>query len=122
MGLNTKQWEFLKNVGKLIKFIENVAEIKEIEDNVTLFCTAGEIYRTEFQQKEYVRLGLSKTLHSYHLKRLAIDLNFFIDGTLTYDKEDIEIFGKYWETLNEENKWGGNFKSFEDNAHFEMSV
>ena len=83
-------------------------------------------------RKKILKTGKSKTMNSYHLKRLAIDLNFFKpvydeDGklkgyTLTWRYEDIKPFGEYWESLNPKNKWGGNFKTFKDTPHFERRV
>ena len=68
---------------------------------------------------------LSKTLNSKHIDRLAIDFNFFKpDGskfTLTYDKDDLQQFGDYWESLDELNVWGGNW-DFVDTPHFERRI
>jgi len=64
---------------------------------------------------------LSKTLRSLHADRLAIDFNFFIDGELTYDHDKIKPLGDYWESLDPNNKWGGNFNGFQDVPHFQMS-
>ena len=61
-------------------------------------------------------------MNSKHLKRLAIDFNFFINGELTYDKNRLQLLGDFWENLNEKNRWGGNFKAFIDTPHFERNV
>ena len=123
MGLSDKQWIFLQNVANLIMY----ANKKGYK------LTAGEMYRTEDQQWLYyngktIENGelvdtsrKSKTMKSKHLKRLAIDLNIFKDGVLTYKYEDVEPLGKYWESLNDRNKWGGNFLNFTDVPHFQMS-
>jgi len=63
-----------------------------------------------------------KTMNSNHRKRLAIDFNFFINGHLTYDKTKIQALGDYWESLDEHNSWGGNWKSFLDVPHFERRL
>jgi hypothetical protein len=81
--------------------------------------TMGEAFRTPEQQAIYVQTGRSKTLNSYHLKRLAQDLNFFLDGTLCYDREKLQPLGDYWESLDPKNSWGGNWGSFKDLPHFE---
>ncbi len=49
--------------------------------------TGGELARTPEQQAIYVKTGRSKTLNSIHLKRCAIDLNFFKDGKIIWDKD-----------------------------------
>jgi hypothetical protein len=112
MGLRAEQSAFVKDVTKLLVFIES----KGIE------VTFGEALRTIYQQKEYIRTGKSKTMHSKHLKKLAIDLNFFIDGKLSYSKKDLQEIGDYWESLNEKNSWGRNWKNFKDVPHFQRTA
>lgn len=107
-----EQWEFLKDVAKLITFAE--------EQDVQL--TAGEVYRTHYQQKHYISTGRSQTMKSMHLKRLAIDVNLFVDGNLTWEHEAYKPLGDYWESLNSKNKWGGNWRSFKDVPHFQRTV
>ena len=84
--------------------------------------TAGELWRPVEMQQIYVQTGRSKTMKSNHLKRLAIDLNFFINGQYVCTKEAIEPAGKYWESLSPKNRWGGNFNNFKDCPHFERNV
>lgn len=112
MKLSESQQEFTKNIAYLI--------LKAITLEVGL--TFGEAYRSEFQQAEYLRTGKSKTMNSNHLRRLAVDFNFFIDGKLYYDHPKINELGEFWETLHQLNRWGGNFKTLKDSPHFEMNV
>jgi len=61
----------------------------------------------------------AKTGHienSNHYKRLAIDLNLFKDGGYLTNTSDYEPLGKFWESLNPRNRWGGRFN---DGNHFE---
>lgn len=111
MGMVDKQWEFLKDISMLIRKAEDMG----------IVLTAGEAYRTAYQQEHYVKTGRSKTMHSRHLNRLAMDFNFFIDGKLTYDSNHplINELGNYWESLGDTNKWGGNWTSFKDTPHFQ---
>jgi hypothetical protein len=106
------QWKFLKNLCELFTEIEQRGFI----------ATGGELYRTIEQQKIYFDSGKSKTMDSNHLKRLAIDLNIFKDGVLIYDKDILQPLGDYWEGLDENNRWGGNFKGFLDTPHFEYNI
>lgn len=76
------------------------------------------MWRTREQQQIYLETGRTKTKNSYHLKRLAVDLNFFREGQVTMGKEDLQGLGDYWEELSEQNRWGGNW-SFYDGGHFE---
>jgi len=84
--------------------------------------TSGELMRPVEMQKIYVQNGRSKTMNSNHLKRLAGDLNFFIDGKYICTYEDIKPAGDFWEALSSKNRWGGNFNNFKDVPHFERNA
>lgn len=109
MSLVNEQAAFLLDAAKLIQ--------KATELGFTV--TGGELARTPEQQAIYVKTGRSKTMASNHIKRCAIDLNFFRDGKLCYDIPTLKPVGDYWESLNPKNSWGGNWKSFKDVPHFE---
>jgi peptidoglycan L-alanyl-D-glutamate endopeptidase CwlK len=125
MSLRAKQSVFMHNLGKLIIFAyENGMEL-----------TAGELLRTSDQQKLYfegyslIKTGgvlklaktssKSKTMFSKHLKKLAVDLNLFIDGQYKTDKESFKPLAEYWKSLHPKNvsgyDWGWDFN------HFQMS-
>lgn len=112
MSLVNEQAAFLLDVAKLIQWAT--------QEGFTV--TAGELYRSLEQQQIYFKTGRSKTLKSQHLKRLAIDLNFFVNGKLTWSKDILAPVGAYWESLNPKNRWGGNFKSLCDVPHYERNV
>lgn len=120
MSMVQAQSEFLLDACKLI------ARATELGFVVTL----GEGYRTIEQQQIYVKTGRSKILDSQHMKRLAIDLNFFRDGKLAQTREELKPLGDWWETLNPKNRWGGNWRGlvdqgkspFVDCPHFERQV
>ena len=112
MSLVKEQAAFLKDVVKLLAKAEELGFV----------VTGGELYRTPEQQQIYVKTGRSKTMNSIHLKRCAIDLNFFKDGKLTYDARLLQPLGDYWESLDARNQWGGNWKSFKDVPHFQRTV
>ena len=105
-----EQFAFLLDVCKLVAYAVVLG----------FTITFGEAFRTLEQQAIYVQTGRSRTLDSYHLKRLAIDLNFFRQGKLCYDKAILQILGDYWESLSPKNSWGGNWNSFKDLPHFEL--
>lgn len=124
------QWEFLKDVAKLIVFIERNGHK----------ATAGEMWRSKDQQALYYN-GLSfedgklvnvkkksKAVYSKHQDRLAVDINIFINGKLTYDFYEVKPIGDYWESLSPYNRWGGDFNKndkkdgFIDTPHFERNV
>lgn len=112
MSLSQEQAAFLLDACKLIQYATEQGWM----------VTGGELARTTEQQQIYLKTGRSKTMLSNHLKRCAIDLNFFKDGKLVWDRAQIAPLGAYWESLNPKNRWGGNFKSLVDVPHFERNV
>ena len=112
MSLVAEQWAFLQDVCKLIEKAKELGFV----------VTGGELYRTVEQQQIHFKAGRSKTMNSVHMKRCAIDFNFFKDGKLVWDKATIEPLGVYWESLNPKNRWGGHFRSLVDVPHFERNV
>ena len=78
----------------------------------------AEAQRPIEMQELYVKMGRSKTMNSMHIKKCAVDLYFTRNGSLVYPKE----LGEYWETLDPLNQWGGNWKSFKDQPHFERHI
>ena len=57
------------------------------------------------------------SLKSFHYKRLAVDLNLFIDGVYQKSTEAYELLGKFWVFIG--GTWGGNFKK-KDGNHFSL--
>ena len=112
MSLVQEQAAFLLDTGKLITYATEQGFV----------VTGGELWRTPEQQQVYVKTGRSKTMKSNHLRRLAIDLNFFREGRLVATKAELAGLGSYWESLNPANRWGGNFKSLVDTPHFERNL
>lgn len=112
MSLVAEQATFLLDACKLIEFATAQGFV----------VTGGELLRTVEQEMLYVKQGrssLKDVNKCNHLRRLAIDLNFFKDGKLVYDKVILQPIGDYWQSLNPKNSWGGNWKSFKDIPHFE---
>lgn len=105
-------------------FLLHVCELVKKAGELGFSASAGELYRTPEQQALHVRNGRSTTMASQHLKRLAIDLNFFRDAPdgrplLISDVETLRPIGQYWEGLDGANRWGGNWTTFKDTPHFE---
>lgn len=50
-----------------------------------------------------------------HSKRLALDLNLFLDGVYLVKTSDHKIFGDFWKKLHPLARWGGDF---EDGNHY----
>ena len=110
MTLSEKQQLFAHNVGLLISYCCFMG----------FKVTLGEAWRTQEQADLYAKEGKGIT-HSLHIKRLAIDLNIFDHvGNFLTKNTDLEPFGKYWEKLHPDNRWGGHFKTRPDSDHYEM--
>ncbi len=120
MGLVIEQSEFALDIVKLIDYA--------FQQGFTV--TLGEAYRTKEQQDIYIKQGKSKTANSMHLKRLALDLNFFKNGELVETNKELYEIGKYWESLDIKNRWGGSWRgliesgqsTFDDYPHFERYI
>lgn len=126
-----EQHRFLVDAVKLLIFLmgkedrhEIVVAIREIlkHEHAGFTVTGGELHRSKEQQEFYVQTGRSRTMASNHLRRCALDLNFFQGGKLTYDKAKLQAAGEYWESLDPKNRWGGNWSSFVDVPHFERHI
>lgn len=127
-ALIAKQKRFWRDMGHFINF----AGTNGFE------MTFGEFWRTQFQQAEYFRTGLSKTMDSMHLIRLAGDFNIWFEGRQLFvagisneqymiDLECAKPLGEYWMSLSPDNVWGGDWnrnfnfldETFRDPYHFE---
>lgn len=112
----------MSNVSEQAAFLLDVGKLVARATDLGFVVTAGELYRTPEQQKIYVDTGRSRTMDSLHLQRRAVDLNFFKDGKLVYDRNILAPLGAYWESLNLLNSWGGNGIKLVDTPHFSRGV
>lgn len=112
----------MTNVEEQADFLQDVALLIQKAREMGFLVTGGELYRTPEQQEIYLKTGRSKTMNSMHLSRRAIDFNFFKDGKLCYDKNLLAPLGKYWESLNPLNSWGGNGIKLVDTPHFSRGI
>jgi hypothetical protein len=79
--------------------------------------------RTAEVQNMLFKAGKSKCdgykIISQHQRHLARDLYVISEnGKIVWNEIPYKILGGYWEGLG--GKWGGNFKDFKDNFHFEL--
>lgn len=111
-----KNDKFARNWGRLLKY----AVRNEIDFLVT------SLYRTTSQQAALFRDGKSRAdgvnNKSKHQLGQAGDLVILHDGQPIWDDiPEYAVLGKFWEgTL--EGRWGGNFPTFKDIYHFEVSA
>lgn len=109
---------------RAVDLLRHLAELIRKAYELGFHISAGELYRRPEQQALYVRNGRSTTMSSPHLKRLAVDLNFFRpaqDGQLklSYEHEEVRPLGEFWQGPDAANRWGGNRSRFKDVPHFE---
>lgn len=108
------------------KFLDDIEMLRKYAKGIGFISTGGELWRPIEVEQLYVQQGKSVTMNSMHIKRCAIDLNFFkmIDGMPVFseNKEVLQDIGSYWESLDKKNQWGGNWKTFQDCGHFQRTV
>ncbi|MCQ3894242.1 M15 family metallopeptidase [Klebsiella quasipneumoniae] len=107
MTLSEKQQLFTRLIAQLILWA----------DEKGYRLTFGEAYRTPEQAALNAKKG-SGISNSLHTKRLAVDLNLFINGQYQTDSAAYLPLGEYWESLG--GSWGGRFKSRSDGNHFSL--
>ena len=80
--------------------------------------TYGYTYRSP---EENTRIG--GHAKSLHCKRLAVDLNLFIDGEYRTDTESYQLMGAFWKELHPLCRWGGDFQEPKkrDGNHFSIT-
>ena len=115
MSLVHEQFEFLKDIAKLLEYIEDYCRRTPADDAFT----AGEFWRPDVAQQWYLKMGLSKASRSKHQDRLALDLNYISGRKLKVVPEEV---GAFWESLSPKNVWGGRWKSPYDPGHFERRI
>jgi len=112
----------MSNVSEQAAFLLDLGRLVQKATELGFQVTAGELYRTPEQQQIYVKTGRSRTMQSLHLQRRAVDLNFFLNGKLVYDKAVLAPLGAYWESLHPWNSWGGNGIKLVDVPHFSRGM
>ncbi len=104
VSMREKQSKFVRMVGELILWA--------FQNNYEL--TFGEAQRS-VEQARLNELDGSGISNSLHLKRLAIDLNLFIDGVYITHSEGYRPLGDVWKSMG--GSWGGDFG---DGNHFSL--
>lgn len=109
MNLGALQQEFTYMVARLVYWV--------YQNRPSYKLTYGEAFRTPEQcvLNAAKGSGISNSLHS---RRLAVDLNLFIDGVYQEDSIAYEPLGRYWESIG--GSWGGRFTK-PDGNHFSFS-
>lgn len=81
--------------------------------------------RTTARQLELFEQNKSKTLASRHITGHAIDVAAFTNGKLTWNWAEYEVIAAAFKhaanELGVKIDWGGDWKSFRDGPHFQLS-
>lgn len=103
----------------LVAVAHRALELTEIDFLVT------EGLRTREKQIELVRAGASRTTRSRHLTGHAIDIAAWVAGEVRWDwplyAEISRAFKQAAAELKVPIVWGGDWKSFRDGPHYELS-
>lgn len=103
----------------LVKVVERAIEITSVD------FTVLEGIRSRERQAKLVQSGASRTMRSRHLTGHAVDLGAWVDGTIAWDWPlYYQIAHAMKKAANEygiDMEWGGDWKSFPDGPHFQLS-
>lgn len=136
MKLSQKQAYFAQMIAELILwgkengYTFTFGEANRTNSQQILYYTGYEIELIDNKPMLVKAVKRSKTLNSNHKKRLAIDLNIFKDGVYITSFEDCKPVGDKWESMDKNNRWGGDWNNndiqddgeFFDGPHFEYLV
>jgi hypothetical protein len=77
------------------------------------------------RQQELFNQHLTKTIHSRHLIGYAIDVVAYIGNTVSWDLPHYATIAKAMKAASEELnipiEWGGDWRSFRDGPHFQLT-
>ena len=103
----------------LVQVVEKAIQISKVDFAVI------EGLRTVERQKELVASGASRTMNSRHITGHAVDLAPWIGGTIRWDWPPFYDIADAMKTSARELGilivWGGDWKTFKDGPHFELS-
>jgi peptidoglycan L-alanyl-D-glutamate endopeptidase CwlK len=87
--------------------------------------TVLEGLRSESRQAQLVESGASQTMNSRHLTGHAVDLGAWVDGEVRWDwplyHKIADAMKEAAEELGVDLEWGGDWESFKDGPHFQLS-
>ena len=103
----------------LVKVVKRAIEITEQD------FTVLEGLRSKERQRELVKKGASKTMNSRHLTGHAVDIAPWVNGGVSWDwdyyYDMADAMKEAARELNVDLEWGGDWKSFKDGPHFQLS-
>ncbi len=119
-SLGTRSKKRLKGVHPdLVKVVERAIKITNCD------FTVLEGLRSLERQRKLVTKGASKTMNSRHLTGHAVDLGAWVDGKVSWDWSYYHRISDAMKMaareLDVDLEWGGDWKSFKDGPHFQLS-
>lgn len=103
----------------LVKVVKRAIELTDVD------FTVLEGLRTSERQKQLYDSGASTTMNSRHLTGHAVDLGAYVAGEVRWDWP---LYYKIYDAMIEASQelcipieWGGNWKSFKDGPHYQLS-
>jgi len=115
-----------KSLGKLQGLHPDlVAVVKRAIEITSQDFSVLEGMRTVARQKELVHKGASKTMNSRHLTGHAVDIAPYVNGSISWDWDYYypmaDAMKEAAKELGVDLEWGGDWKSFKDGPHFQLS-
>lgn len=103
----------------LVKVVARAAELTTVDFVIT------EGKRTLARQKQLVAAGASQTMRSRHLTGHAVDIAATVGGQVRWDwplyHKLAEAMKKAAAELGVSIEWGGDWTSFKDGPHFQLT-
>lgn len=103
----------------LVLVVKRALEITPVD------FTVIEGIRSKERQKKLFESGASKTMNSRHLTGHAVDLAAWVDGKIDWHWEYYEKIADAIKAAGKELgiavEWGGDWKSFKDGPHFQLT-
>lgn len=118
--LGQKSLSNLKGVHPdLVKVVKRAIELTECDFTVT------EGLRTKERQAQLLKEKKTTTSNSRHLTGHAVDLTAWVDNTISWDwkyyYQIADAMKRAAKELNVSIDWGGDWNTFKDGPHFELS-
>ena len=111
---------------RLLGLHEDIVSVVELAiAKTSIDFTVLEGMRTVDRQRELVNKGASTTMNSRHLTGHAVDLGAYVDGEVHWDwplyHSIADAMKEAAAELKVDMDWGGDWKSFPDGPHYELS-
>ena len=114
MTLSDKRNDFLWMIVEMLNWVRPVLE----QNNTTIYVNYWN--RTVEEQERLVAEGLSSTMKSKHLDKLAVDFILIRGGKFIQKGPIYDMMGRWWQDHG--GRWGGEWKRPYDPYHFEYNV